>query len=164
MTDETKAMLVQYSVLVWQSFIRTSHLLSSKLAGVILDKPFAVVHTGRDYPGQATLASRNPARTNQFLETLNWHVIWYRPRSTTCQFLITAGSVQIRMRDSDLTSNLLWRRNKSVSSSWSLPEVSAMPNVRQRFTTTFYLNKSHSIWIRFRFCIANFVVNCQLII
>jgi len=68
------------------------------------------------------------------------------------------------MRDSDLTSNLLWRRNKSVSSSWSLPEVSAMPNVRQRFTTTFYLNKSHSIWIRFRFCIANFVVNCQLII
>jgi len=71
MTDETKAMLVQYNVLAWQSFIRTSHLLSSKLAGVILDKPFAVVHTGRDYLGQATLARRNPTRTNHFLETLN---------------------------------------------------------------------------------------------
>jgi len=64
-------MLLRYSVLVWQSFIRTSHLLSSKLKGVVLDKPFAVVHTGRDYLGQATLAWRNPARTNQFLETLN---------------------------------------------------------------------------------------------
>ena len=46
-------------------------MLSSKLAGVILDKLFAVVHTGRDYLGQATLAWRNPARTNQFLETLS---------------------------------------------------------------------------------------------
>jgi len=82
MTDKTKAMLVQYSVLPWQSFIRTSRLLSFKLAGVILDKPFAVVHTGRDYPGQATLAWRNPARTNQFLETLNWHGVWCRPWTT----------------------------------------------------------------------------------
>jgi len=43
-------MLVRYSVLAWQSFIRTSHLL----AGVIPDKPLAVIHTGKDYPGQAT--------------------------------------------------------------------------------------------------------------
>ena len=75
-------MQLRYSVLVWQSFIRTSHLLSSKLAGVVLDKPFAVVHTGRDYLGQA-LAWWNPARTNQFLETLNWRGIWYRLRTTT---------------------------------------------------------------------------------
>jgi len=36
-------MLVQYSVLAWQSFSRTSHLLSSKLARIIPDKPLAVV-------------------------------------------------------------------------------------------------------------------------
>jgi len=52
-------MQLRYSVLVWQSFIRTSHLLSSKLAGVVLDKPFAVVHTGRDYLGQATCCRLN---------------------------------------------------------------------------------------------------------
>ena len=56
-------MLEWYSVLAWQSFTRTSRLLSSKLAGVILDKPFSVVHTGREYLGQATLVWRNPART-----------------------------------------------------------------------------------------------------
>jgi len=39
MTDETKAMLVQYSVLAWQNFARTSHLLSSKLAVIIPNKP-----------------------------------------------------------------------------------------------------------------------------
>jgi len=39
MTDEMKAMLVQYSVLAWQSFIRISYLLSSKLAVIIPDKP-----------------------------------------------------------------------------------------------------------------------------
>jgi len=33
-----KAMLVQYSTLAWQSFIRTNHLLSSKLAVIIPDK------------------------------------------------------------------------------------------------------------------------------
>ena len=64
-------MLLRYSVLVWQSFIWTSHLLWPKPAGVVLEKPFAVVHACRDYLGQATLAWRNPARTNQFLETLN---------------------------------------------------------------------------------------------
>ena len=64
-------MLLRYSILAWQGFTRTSHLLSSKLAGVMLDKPFAVVHTGRDSFGQATLDWYNPAKTNQFLETLN---------------------------------------------------------------------------------------------
>jgi len=54
-------MLVRYSILVWQSFIRTSLLLSSKLAEIIPDKPFAVVHTGRVYLGQATLAWLKPA-------------------------------------------------------------------------------------------------------
>jgi len=39
MTEETKTMLVQYSVLAWQNFIRTSHLLSSILAEIIPDKP-----------------------------------------------------------------------------------------------------------------------------
>jgi len=57
----TKAMLEWYSILAWQSFTRTSHLLLPKLAGIIPDKPFAVVHTGRCYPGQATLAWRSPA-------------------------------------------------------------------------------------------------------
>jgi len=57
------ASLVEFKaeLFAWQSFIRTRHLLSSKLPGVIPDKPFAVVHIGRDYPGQATLAWRNPA-------------------------------------------------------------------------------------------------------
>jgi len=57
--------------------------LSSKLAGINPDRPPAVVQTGRDYPGQATLDWQNPARTNQLLETLNWHGIWYKPRTTT---------------------------------------------------------------------------------
>jgi len=62
-------MLLRYNVLVWQSFIRTSHLLSSKLAGVVLYKPFAVVHIARDSLGQVTLDWQNPARTYQLLET-----------------------------------------------------------------------------------------------
>jgi len=77
----TKVMLAQCSILAWQSFIRTSYSLLFELAGVIPDKPFAVVHTGRDYLGQATSAWRNPARTNQFLEPLNWHGVWYEPRT-----------------------------------------------------------------------------------
>jgi len=46
----TKVMLAQCSILAWQSFIRKGYSLSFKLAGVIPDKPFAVVHTGSDYP------------------------------------------------------------------------------------------------------------------
>jgi len=52
----TKVMLAQCSILAWQSFIWTSYSLSFKLAGVVPDKPLAVVHTGRDYPGQATFS------------------------------------------------------------------------------------------------------------
>jgi len=73
--DLTWLMLAQCSILTWQSFIRTSYSLSFKLAEVISDTPL--------------LAWRNPARTNQFIETPNWHGIWYRPRITTCQFLIS---------------------------------------------------------------------------
>jgi len=71
----TKVMLAQVSILTWQSFIRTSHKLSSRLAEIIPDKRL--------------LAWRNPVKTNQFLEILNWHAVWYKPWITTCQFLIS---------------------------------------------------------------------------
>jgi len=97
----TKVMLAQCSILAWQSFIRASHSLSFELAGVILDKPL--------------LAWWNPARTNQFLEPLNWHGIWYRPRITTCPFQITAWSERnAQCHSSDLTPASDPRRNKSV--------------------------------------------------
>jgi len=84
----TKVMLAQCSILTWQSFIRTSYSL--------------VVWTGRGYPGQAILAWRNPARTNQYLETLNWHCIWYKPR-TTIFLLFISNSRDEHMWCTDFT-------------------------------------------------------------
>jgi len=31
----------------------------------------------------SVLAWRNPARTHRFIETLNWHGVWWRPRTST---------------------------------------------------------------------------------
>jgi len=71
MNDETQAMLVQYSVLAWQSFVRTGHLLLSKLAGLSWTSHLLSSILAEIISVQATLAWKNPARTNQFLETLN---------------------------------------------------------------------------------------------
>jgi len=86
----------------WQGLSQTTHLLSSILAEIIPDKPL--------------LAWRNPARTNQFLETLNWHGIWYRPRITTCPLLITAWSERnAQCHSNDLTSASVRRQKRKVS-------------------------------------------------
>ena len=62
-----------------------------------------------------------------------WHDTWYKPRVTTCLFLIIARSeLRSQWQTTTWPQPLTRRRNKPVSFSWSVPVVSSKPNDRQR--------------------------------